>query len=129
MVGVFDLASNVSEGTQLKCRVVIALLKPTAGIRNTTTVFDTPARERVRVASSHPVSDCRRLYSRQPRHTPADGVLIPYDARAANGQYFMKELNDGAYRKEFYVAHISRSSSSSSVMRMLLNTPRHHWGR
>jgi len=74
VVGVFDLASNVSEG-----------------IRKTTTVFDAPARERVR----------------QPRHTPADGVLIPYDARAANGQYLMKELDDGAYRDEFYVAHIN----------------------
>ena len=34
MVGVFDLASNVSEG-----------------VRNTTTVFDNPARDRVRLVS------------------------------------------------------------------------------
>lgn len=68
-----------------------ALISVQLGIRNTTTVFDAPDRERVR----------------QPRHIPADGVLVPYDARAASGQYLMKELNDGAYRNEFYVAHIS----------------------
>jgi len=83
VVGVFDLASNVSEG-----------------IRNTTTVFDAPARERVR----------------QPRHTPADGVLIPYNARAANGQYFMKELNEGIYRTEFYVAHINIPGGDNIVL-------------
>lgn len=83
------------------------------GIRNTTTVFDAPARERVR----------------QPRHTPADGVLIPYDARAANGQHLMKELNDGAYRDEFYVAHISRSSSLLSTIRILMGISRRPWRR
>ena len=83
------------------------------GIRNTTTVFDAPARERVR----------------QPRHTPADGVLIPYDARAANGQYLMKELNDGAYRNEFYVAHIGRFSFPLSTTRILTRCSRHPWRR
>jgi len=83
VVGVFDLASNVSEG-----------------IRNTTTVFDPLDRDRVR----------------QPRHIPADGVLIPYDARAANGQWFMKELGDGAYRNEFYVAHINILGGDNVVL-------------
>jgi len=83
VVGVFDLASNVSEG-----------------IRNTTTVFDAPARERVR----------------QPRHAPGDGVLVPYDGRAAHGQYLMKELNDGAYRDEFYVAHINIPGGDNIVL-------------
>ncbi|KAF9652010.1 vacuolar protein sorting-associated protein 13 [Thelephora ganbajun] len=83
VVGVFDLASNVSEG-----------------IRNTTTVFDAPARERIRL----------------PRHTPADGVLVPYDARAANGQYLTKELSDGAYRNEFYVAHINVPGGDNIVL-------------
>jgi hypothetical protein len=92
----------------------VALLStPAIGIRNTTTVFDAPARERVR----------------QPRHIPADGVLVPYDARAANGQYLMKELNDGAYRDEFYVAHISRFSPSLPIAGILLNISRHPWGR
>ncbi|KAF8640890.1 hypothetical protein AX17_000538 [Amanita inopinata Kibby_2008] len=74
VIGVFDLASNVSEG-----------------IRNTTTVFDNPDKDRVRM----------------PRLIPADGVLRPYSAREALGQYWMKDLNDGAYRREAYVAHIN----------------------
>jgi len=72
-VGVFDLASNVSEG-----------------IRNTTTVFDKPERDRVR----------------PPRHVPSDGVLVPFSSREALGQYWMKDLEQGAYRNECYVAHI-----------------------
>jgi vacuolar protein sorting-associated protein 13A/C len=74
VVGVFDLASNVSEG-----------------IRNTTTVFDNPERDRVRL----------------PRHVPADGVLRPYSAREALGQYWMKDLDNGIYRGDSYVAHIN----------------------
>ena len=50
VVGVFDLAANVSEG-----------------IRNTTTVFDAPQKDRVR----------------KPRHIPADGVLEPYAPQKA----------------------------------------------
>ena len=68
-------------------------------------MFDAPARERVR----------------QPRHTPADGVLVPYNPRAAHGQYLMKELNDGAYRNEFYVAHISWFSSSLPTVIILMS--------
>ncbi|KAK7058962.1 Vacuolar protein sorting-associated protein 13 [Paramarasmius palmivorus] len=81
VVGVFDLASNVSEG-----------------IRNTTTVFDSPERDRVRM----------------PRLIPHDNVLRPYAAREALGQYWMRDLNNGAYRKEHYVAHISQSHLPSS---------------
>jgi len=73
-VGFFDLASNLSEG-----------------VRNTTTVFDRPARERVRL----------------PRHVPQDGVLMPFSERSALGQYWLKDLDNGAYRQEFYVAHIN----------------------
>ncbi|KAG5639247.1 hypothetical protein H0H81_005321 [Sphagnurus paluster] len=73
VIGVFDLASNVSEG-----------------IRNTTTVFDNPARERIRL----------------PRHVASDRVLRPFSSREALGQYWMKDLNNGAYRQESYVAHI-----------------------
>jgi vacuolar protein sorting-associated protein 13A/C len=73
-VGFFDLASNLSEG-----------------VRNTTTVFDRPARERVRL----------------PRHVPPDGVLVPFSERSALGQYWLKDLDNGAYRQEFYVAHIN----------------------
>ncbi|KAF5355629.1 hypothetical protein D9756_003767 [Leucocoprinus leucothites] len=80
VVGVFDLASNVSEG-----------------IRNTTTVFDNPERDR-------------------PRLVPADGVLRPYSAREAMGQYWMRDLNDGAYRSEAYIAHIGSPGGDNVVL-------------
>ncbi|KAF8898743.1 hypothetical protein BD779DRAFT_1795358 [Infundibulicybe gibba] len=83
VIGVFDLASNVSEG-----------------IRNTTTVFDSPERDRVRL----------------PRHVPGDGVLRPYSAREAMGQYWMKDLNNGAYREESYVAHINSPGGDNVVL-------------
>ncbi|KAJ6610914.1 vacuolar protein sorting-associated protein 13 [Mycena sp. CBHHK59/15] len=83
VVGVFDLASNVSEG-----------------IRNTTTVFDGPERDRVRL----------------PRHVSADGVLRPYDARAATGQYWLRDLDNGTYRQEAYVAHINAPGGDNVVL-------------
>ncbi|KZT65144.1 vacuolar protein sorting-associated protein 13 [Daedalea quercina L-15889] len=83
VIGVFDLASNVGEG-----------------IRNTTTVFDNPARDRVRL----------------PRLLPSDGVLVPYSQREALGQYWLKDLNDGAYRQELYVAHINLPGSDNVVL-------------
>ncbi|KAF9229286.1 vacuolar protein sorting-associated protein 13 [Gyrodon lividus] len=82
-VGVFDLASNVSEG-----------------IRNTTTVFDKPERDRVR----------------PPRHVPPDGVLVPFSSREALGQYWMRDLEQGAYRKECYVAHIDLPGGDNVVL-------------
>ncbi|KAF5370222.1 hypothetical protein D9615_010080 [Tricholomella constricta] len=83
VIGVFDLAANVSEG-----------------IRNTTTVFDSPDRERTRL----------------PRHVPADGVLRPYSSREALGQYWMKDLNNGVYRQESYVAHIYSTGDDNVVL-------------
>ncbi|KAF9453814.1 vacuolar protein sorting-associated protein 13 [Macrolepiota fuliginosa MF-IS2] len=83
VVGVFDLASNVSEG-----------------IRNTTTVFDNPERDRVRL----------------PRLITADGVLRAYSAREAMGQYWMKDLSDGAYRSEAYVAHINSPGDDNVIL-------------
>lgn len=83
VVGVFDLASNVSEG-----------------IRNTTTVFDNPEKDRVRM----------------PRLVNADGVLRSYSPREALGQSWMKDLNNGAYRQEFYVAHINAPGGDNVVL-------------
>ncbi|KAG6381178.1 vacuolar protein sorting-associated protein 13 [Boletus reticuloceps] len=82
-VGVFDLASNVSEG-----------------IRNTTTVFDKPERDRVR----------------PPRHVPPDGVLVPFSNREALGQYWMRDLEQGGYRNECYVAHIDHAGNDNVVL-------------
>lgn len=82
-VGVFDLASNLSEG-----------------IRNTTTVFDKPERDRVRL----------------PRHVPPDGILVPFSAREALGQYWMRDLDNGAFRKEAYVAHIDSPGSDNVIL-------------
>ncbi|KAI0308206.1 hypothetical protein B0F90DRAFT_1833497 [Multifurca ochricompacta] len=82
-VGFFDLASNLSEG-----------------VRNTTTVFDRPARERVRL----------------PRHVLPDRVLVPFSEREALGQYWLKDLDNGTYRQEFYVAHINLPSGDSVTL-------------
>ncbi|KAG2072635.1 DUF1162-domain-containing protein [Suillus decipiens] len=82
-VGVFDLASNLSEG-----------------IRNTTTVFDKPERDRVRL----------------PRHVPSDGILVAFSAREALGQYWMRDLENGAYRKEAYVAHIDSPGNDNVIL-------------
>ena len=35
--------------------------------------------------------------------------LQPFSEREALGQYWLKDLDNGAYRQEFYVAHISMS--------------------
>ncbi|KAI0724570.1 vacuolar protein sorting-associated protein 13 [Cerioporus squamosus] len=83
VIGVFDLAANVGEG-----------------IRNTTTVFDNPARDRVRL----------------PRLIPADGVLVPYSEREALGQYWMKDLDNGAFRDETYVAHLNLPGGDNVVL-------------
>ncbi|KAH8120322.1 vacuolar protein sorting-associated protein vps13 [Phellopilus nigrolimitatus] len=83
VVGVFDLAANVTEG-----------------IRNTTTVFDAPQRDRVR----------------KPRHIPADGVLQPYSSRRALGQSWMRDLQDGKYRKEYYISHIDLPGTDNVIL-------------
>ncbi|KAJ8102210.1 hypothetical protein POJ06DRAFT_300095 [Lipomyces tetrasporus] len=73
-IGLFDLASNVSEG-----------------IRNTTTVFDAQGIDRVRL----------------PRFIGRDKVVKPYNQREAIGQAWLKQLNEGDYFNEEYVAHMS----------------------
>ncbi|TFY54315.1 hypothetical protein EVJ58_g8935 [Rhodofomes roseus] len=51
-----------------------------------------------------------------PRLVPSDGVLVPYSEREALGQYWMKDLNNGAYRQELYVAHINLPGSDNVVL-------------
>ncbi|KAH9220013.1 hypothetical protein DL95DRAFT_520355 [Leptodontidium sp. 2 PMI_412] len=72
-IGIFDLASNVSEG-----------------IRNTTTVFDGDGLDRVRLT----------------RFIGTDGIVRPYSQREALGQFWLKQLDNGKYFNEQYIAHL-----------------------
>lgn len=60
VVGVFDLASNVSEGSVLSSTHVYHDIL-IAGIRNTTTVFDNPERDRTRLVSQYCILSRRCL--------------------------------------------------------------------
>lgn len=97
-----------------------------SGIRNTTTVFDKPERDRVRLVSSsylfHAICPLyHHVRSQDTSHRMAfwwqvtflniashtlSSVYQSFSAREALGQYWMKDLDNGAYRKEAYVAHI-----------------------
>lgn len=80
VVGVFDLASNVTEG-----------------MRNTTVVFDQNDIDRVRL----------------PRFIASDGIVRPYSDREALGQTWLKNVDNGSYMKEHYVAHVDIGGSNS----------------
>ncbi|TAQ85401.1 hypothetical protein B7494_g6292 [Chlorociboria aeruginascens] len=82
-IGVFDLASNVSEG-----------------IRNTTTVFDTDGLDRVRLT----------------RFIGTDGIVRPYSQREALGQFWLKQLDNGKYFNEQYIAHLELPREDVVVM-------------
>ncbi|KAF3939954.1 hypothetical protein ABW19_dt0208006 [Dactylella cylindrospora] len=82
-IGVFDLASNVSEG-----------------IRNTTTVFDAEGLERVRLT----------------RFIGQDGIVRPYSQREALGQFWLKQLDNGKYFDEDYIAHLELPGEDVVVM-------------
>ncbi|KAF8254179.1 hypothetical protein K440DRAFT_652243 [Wilcoxina mikolae CBS 423.85] len=82
-IGVFDLASNVTEG-----------------IRNTTTVFDQDGLDRVRLT----------------RFIGQDGVVRPYNQREALGQFWLKQLDNGKYFNEEYIAHLELPEQDVVVM-------------
>jgi vacuolar protein sorting-associated protein 13A/C len=82
-IGIFDLASNVSEG-----------------IRNTTTVFDGEGLDRVRLT----------------RFIGADGIVRPYNQREALGQFWLKQLDNGKYFNEQYIAHLELPREDVVVM-------------
>lgn len=82
-IGIFDLASNVSEG-----------------IRNTTTVFDNDGLDRVRLT----------------RFIGGDGVVRPYNQREALGQFWLKQLDNGKYFNEQYIAHLELPREDVVVM-------------
>ncbi|CEP17102.1 hypothetical protein [Parasitella parasitica] len=72
MVGFLDMASNI-----------------TAGIRETTTVFE--------------AGDITR--ERLPRYTGKDGIVTSYSQREALGQMWLKEMESGKFLNEVYIAH------------------------
>lgn len=82
-IGIFDLASNVSEG-----------------IRNTTSVFDSEGLDKVRL----------------PRHVSSDCVIRKYDPREAQGQFWLKTMDGGAFMSEKYVAHLLLPGESTAII-------------
>ncbi|GAA6031882.1 hypothetical protein JCM8097_003317 [Rhodosporidiobolus ruineniae] len=78
----------------------------TEGIRNTTTVFDQTGIDRVRL----------------PRFTASDGVLRPYSEREALGQNWLKNVENGKYFNETYVAHLDLPSSEDTLVVILTTT-------
>ncbi|CED84268.1 Vacuolar protein sorting-associated protein [Phaffia rhodozyma] len=72
----------------------------TQGIRNTTTVFDANDIDRVRL----------------PRFVAADGVLRPFSGRESLGQSWLKDLENGKYFNEIYVAHLDFPQDDSVCM-------------
>lgn len=82
-IGFFDLANSLSEG-----------------VRNTTTVFDGNAIDRVR----------------PPRFIAHDGVVRPYTQREAQGQAWLKVANNGEFFRDSYLAHLSLSEDEMIII-------------
>ncbi|KAK3937378.1 putative vacuolar protein sorting-associated protein [Diplogelasinospora grovesii] len=70
------------------------------GLRNTTTVFDGSELDRVRL----------------PRYIPADGIVRPYNQREALGQSWLKQVDNGKYFDEQYIAHLELPTEDMVVM-------------
>lgn len=70
------------------------------GVRNTTTLFDRDPLDRFR----------------RPRFIAKDGVVRPYDAFEADGQYALRQANDGKYFRENYVFHLVISLFGKALM-------------
>lgn len=70
------------------------------GVRNTTTVFDGSEIDRVRL----------------PRYIPGDGIVRPYSQREALGQSWLKQVDNGKYFDEMYIAHLELPTEDMVVM-------------
>ncbi|KAK0724982.1 hypothetical protein B0H67DRAFT_480247 [Lasiosphaeris hirsuta] len=70
------------------------------GVRNTTTVFDGTELDRVRM----------------PRYIPGDGIVRPYSQREALGQSWLKQVDNGKYFDEHYIAHLELPTEDMVVM-------------
>ncbi|CAI5759546.1 unnamed protein product [Candida verbasci] len=82
-IGIFDLASNVGEG-----------------IRNTTTVFDNEALDKVRL----------------PRFIDSNTIIKPYSKREAQGQFWMHSIDGGLYYNERYLAHLLLAGQEKAIL-------------
>jgi len=67
------------------------ITKTTEGIRNTTTYWDGKHRNRIR----------------QPRYFGPDQVLQPYSSEKAQGQEYLHVIEEGKYRNQSYLYHVS----------------------
>ncbi|KAK5662658.1 hypothetical protein OQA88_8574 [Cercophora sp. LCS_1] len=70
------------------------------GVRNTTTVFDGSELDRVRL----------------PRYIAGDGIVRPYSQREALGQSWLKQVDNGKYFDEQYIAHLELPTEDMVVM-------------
>ena len=82
-IGIFDFASSLSEG-----------------VRNTTTVFDIAAIDRVRPT----------------RFISHDGIVRPYSQREAIGQSWLKTVDSGNYFNDDYVTHLNMAGDEMVVI-------------
>jgi vacuolar protein sorting-associated protein 13A/C len=108
VVGVFDLASNVTEG-----------------IRNTTTVFDQSSIDRVRLPRFTASDGILRVSPYPCYITNFDSdssALQLYQEREALGQNWLKNVEIGKYSTETYVAHLDIPSSEDSLVVLLTTT-------
>lgn len=87
-------------GTKPLIGVLDAASNVTEGIRNTTTVFDGSELDRVRLT----------------RFVPSDGIVRPYDQREALGQFWLKQIDNGKYFEENYIAHLELPRDDMVVM-------------
>ncbi|ROW17215.1 hypothetical protein VPNG_01341 [Cytospora leucostoma] len=87
-------------GTKPLIGVLDAASNVTEGIRNTTTVFDGSELERVRLT----------------RFVPSDGIVRPYNQREALGQSWLKQIDNGKYFEENYIAHLELPREDMVVM-------------
>jgi vacuolar protein sorting-associated protein 13A/C len=62
-------------------------------------------------SSDHSIADIP-----QPRHVPFDGVLKLYSSREAIGQQWLREVDEGNFKHQIYVAHIGTVPHFSSCI-------------
>lgn len=87
-------------GTKPLIGVLDAASNAAEGIRNTTTVFDGSELDRVRIT----------------RYIPSDGIVRPYNQREALGQSWLKQVDNGKYFDDGYIAHLELPREDMVVM-------------